>query len=139
MLPSSSLSAVALGLALASFGCAQDEHARATMAELNTLTDELVEIVAGEKDTSAAVERAQQELDANTPGLGPQMAWLMGLRLVQLAEETRTQLQSDLADNVSKMALLQGDLGMATARDPELAAAVSKLVDDHRELMSGGR
>lgn len=126
-----------LALILLVSGCSKDEMANAAVDELTALTDDIVKTVSEGQDKKAAVAEAQAKLDAKKGELGPKMKEVMELRGFQVNDETQDKVNAALVDNTMKMASLQIDLMIATATDPELAAAVDKLTADHEALVSG--
>jgi hypothetical protein len=126
-----------LAVALLACACAKDEAAEATLAAFTGLTDAIVEQVAEAEDPQAGVERGRERLAEAKPELEPKLSELRSLRGFQISDQTLAKLNAELAGNVAKMSALQIELGMATARDPELAAALEQLVADHRALMTG--
>jgi hypothetical protein len=126
-----------LALILIVSGCSKDELATGAIDELNALTDDIVKTVSEASDKKAGVAEAQKKLDAKKGELGPKMKEVMELRGFQINEETKDKVAAGLVDNTMKMATLEIDLMMATATDPELAAAVDKLTSDHEALVTG--
>ncbi|MFO7565295.1 MAG: hypothetical protein R6X02_21815 [Enhygromyxa sp.] len=133
----STLHALLLALILLVSACMKDEMALDAVVQLDALTDEIVKIISEAEDKQAGVAEAQAKLDAKKAELGPKMKEVAELRGVQVSEETADKIKNSLIDNTLKMVTLQMDLLVATATDPELQAAVDKLVDDHGALLSG--
>ena len=126
-----------LALVLLVSACSKDEMAIGAIDELNALTDDIVKTVSEAEDKKAGVAEAQKKLDAKKGDLGPKMKEVMDLRGFQVNEETQSKVATGLVDNTMKMASLEIDLMIATATDPELAAAVDKLSNDHEALLTG--
>jgi hypothetical protein len=123
-----------LALILLVSSCSKDEMATEAIDELTALTDDIVKTVSEAQDKKAGVAEAQAKLDAKKGDLGPKMDEVKQLRGFQVNEETQAKMNKDLADNLMKMVSLELDLVIATATDPELEAAVDKLIADHKAL-----
>lgn len=126
-----------LAIVLALGACKKDDFANETMAQLSSMTDEIVKKVNDSEDKKAGVAEAQKILDAKKADLAPKMAEIMELRGFQISEEAQGNVAKVLVDVTSKMATLEINLMMATMNDKELEAAVEKLSTDHGNLVQG--
>lgn len=129
------LSRLLLALVLFVSACSKDEFATETVDELAKLTDDIVTTVTEAEDKKAGVAEAQAKLDAAKGELGPKMEKVMSLRGFQVSEDKQKQIGDRLLDITMRMGTLQIDLAIPSATDPELEAAVDKLIADHRELV----
>ncbi len=126
-----------LAIVLALGACKKDDFANETMAQLSSMTDEIVKKVNDSEDKKAGVAEAQKILDAKKADLAPKMAEIMELRGFQISEEAQGNVAKVLVDVTSKMATLEINLMMTTMNDKELEAAVEKLSTDHGNLVQG--
>lgn len=116
-------------------GCSKDEFATQTMAEMTTLTDEIVAKVTDTEDKKAGVAEAQALLDGKKAELEPKLAEIMELRGFQVSEETQAKVLDSMINNTVKISTLEIDLMMETMNDKDLEAALEKLVADYDALI----
>jgi hypothetical protein len=114
-------------------GCSKDDMVNEAISDLNAVTDDIVKIVHDGQDKKAAIAEAQAKLDEFAPKWEP----VKDVANFQINEETKKKLGESLQDNTLKMASLELDLAIASATDPELAAAVEKLTSGYQALVTG--
>ncbi|PRQ02997.1 hypothetical protein ENSA5_19360 [Enhygromyxa salina] len=127
--------ALLLALALTVSACSKDELVNETIDEVTELTNEMVSMIREGEDKKAAVAEARALFESRKAELEPKMLAVTEVRGFQVSDEAVTKISEGLRENSNNMSLVQLDLVMAAAKDPELDAALKELVAAHTALL----
>ena len=117
-------------------GCRKDAEVNATLAEVNSFTNELVERISAAPNPTTGVDDAQQYLDSRKVEIKAKAAYLARVRGIQVGDETERKLIETVRRDQMTVVSLQSqskymNLSMS---DAAFKTKLDKLVNDYLNL-----
>jgi hypothetical protein len=135
---------LSLSCALASAGCrgagkegsegSNGDGVGATVAALNSFTEELASKVEKAGDVKAGLAEAQKMLDSRKAELAGRVSALRASPQVKSDASARGRLLEAEVDDTERVHRLQVEYSDASARDPDFKARLDRLVSDYDSI-----
>ena len=124
--------AMVLGLVVA---CRRDDEVRATIAEVDALTDAITAAVRDAESPKDGVAQARRELAQARDGLTERVLELKRMREGAMSPQLQRTWRDAFIDALARVEALRVELRGAVAADPELGRELDALVAELADLL----
>lgn len=115
-------------------GCNRDAEVNAAIAEIDSFTNEMMNLIQAAPNKSDGVDDAQKYLDSRKREIGLKAAYLARVRGIQVSDETEKKLIETVRRNQTAVTALQSRNMTLAITDAAFKTKLDKLINDYLEL-----
>jgi hypothetical protein len=118
--------------------CKKDAEIGSVLKELDVFTNDLVQKIDSAQGSIEGIDAAQQFLDSKKGDLNRKLATVREARGFQVSDATKKTMTDSFTKNITAVASLQIKYVTRSVKDPVYKSKIEKLVNDYRDLLTGG-